>query len=716
MIDPISPGAGYEAALQAVRAFFAPDGPLAAVLGPGHELRAQQSAMAEAVLRALYHDDVLLVEAGTGTGKTLAYLVPAVFWPGRRLVVCTHTRNLQDQLAAKDVPLVERALGRSIGAVVMKGLANYLCLRRWTARAEAGERGEPRIEALAEWARETETGDRAEIPWLSDADPLWREISSGSEVRIGGRCPFFQRCFVTRLRRRASEANLVLANHHLFFADLALPADASGSVLPPWDGVVFDEAHALEDAAAGFFGVRITGRRVELFRGDVTRRVESLLAGHGALDGAMREGVLGDLDGALAALGDHLSALDRGAGREDGDAGIRRVPLRDAVARREVVDRYHEADERLDRLEGRLRQAGFADEELAVLGHRCAQLRADLAALMEGDDENHVAWLERAGSGGEGGDRTDDAGGEAPPVRKGRRRRRKGVPAGVTAGRTPVSVASILQDLLYERGVPVVLTSATLADHRGFGFVRSRLGLEDRGEELRLDSPFDFARQALLVVPDDVPEPREPGFRDALFEWTTTLLGVTGGGALLLYTSYRNLDYMARRLREEAGFGDLLVQGEAPRGVLLDRLRDAGDGVLLATASFWHGVDVAGEALRLVVIDKLPFEVPKDPVVAARIDRIRREGREPFAELQVPAAALALRQGFGRLIRTRRDRGIVAVLDPRLRRRGYGKAFLSALPPCPRAATPDEVRAWWSGAVPVGPPAGTPDGGSESSR
>ncbi|MBN1770140.1 MAG: ATP-dependent DNA helicase [Deltaproteobacteria bacterium] len=679
---------------EVVRRFFAADGPLADVLGPGFEARPEQLAMAQAVLAALWTDHLALIEAGTGTGKTLAYLVPAALFGGRT-VISTFTRHLQDQLATKDVPLVERALGRPLEAIVMKGLGNYLCRRRLDGHLRAAAvppEHDPRLAALLAWSRETRTGDRAELAWLRDDDPLWREVQSGADVRLGARCPHFDRCFVTQLRRRAARAHLVIVNHHLFFADLAVPEESSSRVLPPWDAAVFDEAHELEDAAAGFFGVRVSSRRVDLFRTDVARRLQSLGVGGRGSDSAARSTTLDRIDEAVrdvARLGERLAELSGGPG--DGEGAGRRAPLGEALTAEEIGARYRAADDALERVEHHLRTLGEGDDELALLAQRCANLRGDLAELMEGDDEGHVTWIEPPRA--------------APAVgllagrgRRGRGRRAATaevrLPPGLVLGRTPLDIAGLLQQRLYARGSPVVFTSATLADHRGFDFVRRRFGMPEDALELRLASPFDFERQALLYVPDDLPEPKDAGYREALLARTKALLELTGGGALLLYTSFRNQRWMAEGLRA-LGHDDLLVQGEAPRHVLLERLRSERDAVLLATASFWQGVDVAGEALRLVVIDKLPFDVPADPLVRARIERIRREGGNPFGDYQVPVAALALRQGFGRLIRSRRDRGIVAILDVRLHSRRYGRAFLGALPRCTRASTLEQVDGWW---------------------
>ncbi|MDI7269184.1 MAG: ATP-dependent DNA helicase [Myxococcota bacterium] len=649
------------------------------------EHRPQQAEMAEAVLRAFETGSPALIEAGTGTGKTLAYLAPASLWSGR-VVIATHTKNLQAQIARKDVPLLRRAIGESIDVVVMKGLTNYLCKRRLEAFVSSGSSPAPGASAafgrFIEWTRRTDTGDRAEIDWMADDDPLWREVSSGPDVRIGAQCPCFKDCFVTRLRRSAADAKLIVANHHLFFADLSVSDEAGARILPRWEAAVFDEAHELEDAAASFFGVRVSTHRIELFRGDVSRRALAL----GPLPGAARGRLLESADEIAWLCGDLLGALADAATPAGGEEAGRRVPAGGAML--EVAAVHRECDAALRRFEETLAAAGEADVEIGLMAGRCASLRADLADLMLGDDDGHVAWVERMRSGR--GDRPAARLSEltalpARPLRP---------PGRIAAGRTPIDVASILRDRLLGSGRPVVFTSATLAGPGGFEFVRSRLGIQGDAIELRLDSPFDFRRQALLYAPSDMPEPRDPGFLDALLARTTALLDITGGGALLLYTSFRAQRWMARALRA-AGRDRLLVQGEAPRETLLERLQRERDAVLLATASFWQGIDVAGDALRLVVIDKLPFDVPSDPIVAARVERIRSRGGDPFIEYQVPVAVTTLRQGFGRLVRSTTDRGIVAILDPRIRTKRYGQAFLDALPRCSEASSLEEVAAWW---------------------
>lgn len=688
---------------ETIRGFFVPGGPLAQQIGDDYEERPEQTKMAlavdDALDNALDKKGIALIEAGTGTGKTLAYLLPAALHPGRT-VISTHTRNLQDQIATKDVPNLASALGQPLQMIVMKGMNNYLCRRRLAAycRSALVSQKDSRLWLLDDWANKTETGDRAEIEWMPDDDPLWSEVRSDADVRLGSDCPFFESCFVTRLRRRAEQARLVIVNHHLFFADLAIPAAASSRVLPKWDAVIFDEAHDLEDAAAHFSGVRLSSRRVKMLRTDIERSQQLKLD---SSDGKRtntktRETTLDMMDkasGYLARLADLLAGLV--AGREGKNAAGRRAELGTAVKTDEAVERYSEADSSFDRLEQQLRTLGIGDVELTKLAARCRRLRADLAGVMKDDDKEYATWVKLPrGEPGRPIQDVDVVHGSAVAGKGlGGSDSKAQFPPDVVLGRTPLNIAQILKEKLFDRGRPVVFTSATLADHRGFGFVRGRLGITGDAKELRLPSPFKFEQQALLYVPKEMPEPSdEKAFLPALLQQTRELLRITGGGALLLYTSFRNQRWMADHLRRE-GWDELLVQGEAPRNLLLERLREEQNAVLLATASFWQGVDVVGEALRLVVIDKLPFDVPTDPLVKAHIDRLKREGRNWFKDYLIPRASLALRQGVGRLIRSLRDRGIVAVLDSRFY--SYEGAFPAALPRCAEARDLAAVEAWW---------------------
>ena len=612
--------------------FFGPRGLLARVL-PTYEERAAQARLAQAVGRVLTEGGVLLAEAGTGTGKTLAYLLPAVEL-GRRVVVSTGTKNLQEQLLTKDIPLLARALGRDLSVAVMKGRGNYLCLLRYKSFGQAGSFRRfdeiPLFRAVEDWAPRTETGDRGEVEDLPDGADFWREISAASENCIGQACPDFEPCWVTQMRQRALEADLVVVNHHLLCADLAVKDGSYGSVIPDYDTVILDEAHLLEDVATQYFGIQVSSHRVEDLCRDVERELKAA-----RLDA--RE-VHAELDGLRHRSEGFFKTVAQGRGHRL-KAGW--MPPRVA----------EQATAMLERFEG-VRTALLAIPErsdaLSALAGRAQGLSQDLAFVLGAEDEGHVCFVETRGRG-------------------------------VFLRATPIDVSARLKELLFDPVRAAVLTSATLAVDGGFAYLRSRLGLEPT-EELMLPSPFDFEEQAILYVPRGMPEPSAPSFVDRAADEVARLLAVSRGRAFVLFTSYANMNAVAERIASRVGY-PLLMQGEAPKPVLLETFRRTPGAVLLATASFWQGVDVAGEQLSCVIIDKLPFASPADPVVQARIERIRSRGGNPFQEYQVPVAILMLKQGLGRLIRASTDRGILAVLDSRLVERPYGRRFLESLPP-----------------------------------
>ncbi len=612
--------------------FFGPEGLLASSLA-GYEERASQARLSEAVSRCLQEGGVLLAEAGTGTGKTLAYLAPAVEL-GRRVVVSTGTRNLQEQLLAKDIPILARALGRDLSVAVMKGRGNYLCLQRYRSFAGSGSFRRldevPLFRAVEEWSAETASGDRAEIEDLPDAVDFWREISASSENCIGQECPDFDPCWITRMRQRALEADVVVVNHHLLCADLAVKEGKYGEVIPPYDTLILDEAHLLEDAATSHFGFSISSLRID----DVVRDVERELR---AARLEARD-VFAEAAQVRARAERLFASFAAGKGRR------LTAPW---MSPREA----EEAAALLSRLEG-LRTAIMAlpdrPDPLHRLAGRLQLLREELAFLIAADDDGHVFFIEARGRA-------------------------------VLLKATPIDVSAPLREMLFGRLRAAVLTSATLAVDGGFTYMKTRLGLEST-EELVLPSPFDFASQAVLYVPRGMPEPQSPQFVPRAAEEIRALLLASRGRAFVLFTSYANMNAVAQLLAGEVPY-PLLLQGEAPRPVLLETFRRTPGAVLLATASFWQGVDVAGEQLSCVIIDKLPFASPGDPVVQARIERLRARGGNPFADYQVPVAVLMLKQGLGRLIRTATDRGILAVLDSRLVERSYGRRFLESLPP-----------------------------------
>jgi ATP-dependent DNA helicase DinG len=604
-----------------MREFFGSDGRLAASL-PGFEPRDGQAALAQEVADALERGQHLLAEAGTGIGKSLAYLIPALE-SGRRVVVATATKALQEQLLTKDVPAASAALGREVDVAVLKGRQNYLCRKSLhalamplfrTAEDAAG------YERLQDWIETTETGDRAELSF-EPRPTLWDEVAVGADRCAGRRCPFVATCFSEQARARAQEAELVIANHALYFADLAVRSktgDGAG-ILPEHDAVVFDEAHRLEESAAAWFGGRVTLGGLRRLLRDVER--------------ACREGARAVPARALDAIDrrgeELLSGLDPGRGRRRLTAADAEAAAGPAAALAAALVQLAEA------LRG-------GSEDLDQLSRRALGTVDDLGACLALEDEDTVSWAEQD--------------------------------ALVWA---PIDVSEKLRELLWDGEAVSVLVSATLEPR----FLRTRLGLDD-AREVSLPSPYDYREQALLYVPSAFPEPRSPAYDARLAEEVLALCRLSEGRALVLTTSYSRLDALAERVAPRIPY-PVLVQGEAPRERLLERFRDEVDSVLIATQTFWQGVDVQGESLSLLVIDKLPFAAPNDPLVEARCERIAREGGDWFGAYAIPAAVLQLRQGFGRLIRGHADRGVVAILDPRLRTRAYGRRFLEALPPAP---------------------------------
>lgn len=664
------------------------------------EERPGQRRMAEAVDEALRYGRHLFVEAGTGTGKTLAYLLPALL-SGRKVVVSTATRALEEQLVRKDLPALLPLLARE-GVVarvaLMKGLSNYLCRRRLHELEASGEGFDDALVRLQVFRDTSASGDLAEVAGLAEDHPQKLRVASSADTRVGPTCRFHESCFVTAMRREAEEATLVVVNHHLYFADLALRtgrAAGRASVLPAHDAVVFDEAHHVEGIATDFFGVRISSGRLEGLVRDARR--------------ALAAGRLPEADARAFDAG--LARIERGAqaffaSLDVGRGEARRVfgPSEWTPRRRAALGELALALEAVElRVQERVGQGDLADarEGLSVLERRCEEARDSLGALERS--------VERAG--GEAGDGDDP---DRRTVAWVESRERT-----VSAGASPVRVGAVLRERLFERVPSVVCTSATLTvpDGEGrpsFGFVRARLGAPEDAEELVLGSPFDVARRALLYVPRDLGAPGDPGFELAAARRVRELVHAAGGGAFVLTTSTRAMRALHALLREHLG-GEgappLLVQGELPKHALLERFRALGDAVLVATLGFWEGVDVPGRALRLVVLDKIPFAVPTDPLVRARSAHIEAEGGNPFVEYHVPLASITLKQGFGRLLRSAGDHGVVALLDGRAVTKGYGRRLLAALGPVPRTSDLGDVERFFARFEGAAPPddAGRPE-------
>ena len=626
------------------RHVFSDEGPLAREL-PHFEPRDGQRLMAEAVASALDSGGVLLAEAGTGTGKTLAYLVPAIL-SGRRVLVSTGTKNLQEQIYFKDLPILERALGVPFTATYMKGRANYLCLHRLDQLVATAPESAPHVAAIARWAEHTETGDRAELEDLPEGDPLWNDLSATADTCLGSECPQFQACFVTRMRQRAAASDLVIVNHHLLCADASVRRSAFGEVIPACGYAVIDEAHQLEDVATQYFGIALSNIRIE----DLVRDTERLLnTGFLADDaGSVRREVLAVDSMARTFFGGiALARASRGAGDR-----LRIGPDWFGPLLEEGVTLGQALVELQTQLTASVSLAATAEaaEDAGALAQRADALRHDLELLLSASDFRYVFFVETRGRA-------------------------------VYLRAAPIDVSHLLQEMLFDRMTTTVLTSATLTVEGSFDYVRDRLGIPE-AETLTVPSEFDYRTQAVLYLPTRMPSPKAPAFAAEVARETQAILEQTRGRAFVLFTSYGVLREVHAQLQATLPY-PLLVQGEAPRSLLLERFRATPGAVLLATSSFWQGVDVAGEQLSCVIIDKLPFASPGDPITAARVEAITARGGDPFHEFQIPLAVLTMLQGLGRLIRHRDDRGVLAILDPRLRTMGYGRRFLDSFPPAP---------------------------------
>ncbi len=625
--------------------FFAPGGVLARSPLP-YEFRRGQLEMAQAVERALAEHHHLIVEAGTGTGKTLAYLLPALR-TGQRVIISTGTKNLQEQLFFKDVPFLESLLG-PLRVCYMKGRANYLCRHKLYALRDqpilSGLEEIDQFHKIAAWEKTTETGDRAEIDGLPEASALWHKLDARTEACLGQSCPDWERCFITEMRRKALESDIVIVNHHLFFADLGIKLQAKtapdAGILPEAAAVIFDEAHELEDVASNYFGVGLSNVRFEelvrdletLLRGKLTIASSVLAAGQTIRERARMF---------FGALPQEFEGRAVFTGREE--------------FLESFGDIYLGLTNSLHRLEGELDRVRGVDEAVG-LRKRAADIREHLKFLMEAEPKNTVFWLERRASG---------------PLRQSVRN--------VHLQATPIDVSGLMQQLLFESFSTVVLTSATLTVAGGFAHIRKRLGMEE-AKELVVPSHFRYPEQALLYLPPQMPDPREPGFAAEAAKRMRQMLEITRGRAFCLFTSYAQMRDLYERLLMELEF-PLLLQGTAPKKALLEEFRATPNAVLFGTSSFWQGVDVQGESLSCVIVDRLPFAVPSDPVVAARMRAIEEDGGSAFFDYQVPQAVITLKQGFGRLIRSLEDRGVLMLLDPRMERQRYGRVFMESLPP-----------------------------------
>ncbi len=628
--------------------------PLEKIFGPGgwlaryhpnYEHRPTQLEMAEAVESAFENHQHLIAEAGTGTGKTLAYLIPLIR-SGRRVVISTGTKNLQEQIFYKDLPFLKK-LFPNLRATLMKGRQNYLCRQKLYDLEKqpvlSGMEDVNQYAEIAKWEKTTTTGDRAELPTLTDKSTLWPLIDARRETCTGQKCNQFERCFITWMHQRAAEADIIIVNHHLFFADLALKQAEYASLLPDYDGLVFDEAHDIEDVATLYFGIHVSNYRVD----ELARDAEAALKLK-SLDAPDVFSAVGELRRRSELFFDLFPSSE---GRSAFDNRAEFLEVNRGV--------YSGLQNSLVRLETEFSRIKDRPEEINRLAERAHELRGAFEAVLESQDRNHVYWWERRGRG-------------------------------VFLEASPVDVSGLLRERLFDRVSSVLLTSATLAVGGSFDFLKSRLGFQDAKEKLH-PSHFDFGRQALLYLPAHLPDPREPDFARLATEEIVQILKASRGRAFVLFTSHGQMQRFFESVRRRVRY-PILLQGTAPRTALLDKFRSTPHAVLFATSSFWQGVDVQGQQLSAVIIDRLPFAVPTDPVVAARIRLINEDGGNAFTEFQVPQAVISLKQGFGRLIRSETDRGVLAILDHRIVRKPYGKVFLESLPPYARSNRLEDVR------------------------
>lgn len=603
---------------------------------PGYEFRAAQLEMAEMVDKAFARHQHALIEAGTGTGKTLAYLVPAIR-SGRRVVISTATKSLQEQLFEKDIPFLRKHFAPELKVALMKGRNNFVCREKvHLMEGQPVLRGMDEIDWFAQirdWEKLTETGDRAELNFLPDDAELWNRIDARKETCAGQKCPQFRECFLTAMRQRAQEADLIIVNHHLFFADLALRQDDFGTILPEYAAVIFDEAHEIEDVASDYFGRAVSSYQFDELARDGEQTLRMLNLGSAATRRPLTQ------------IRERAHAFFDGFAQREG-----RFPFEHAE-RAAFLERNREGFDgllaALKRLESEFTALSSKPEELMNLARRAAELRRESAFLLESEEKGYVYWFERRGKG-------------------------------VFLVATPIDVSEIMRERLFEQFDTVILTSATLAVAGRFDYAKRRLGISAAQEKV-LPQEFDYANQALLYVPKMLPDVRDARFPEKAAEEIGKILKTTRGRAFCLFTSYAQMREVYERLTGMIPF-PLLLQGTAPRSALLERFRNTPGAVLLATASFWQGVDVPGSQLSCVIIDKLPFAVPSDPIVAARVKALQEDGQNAFAEYQVPKAVLSLKQGFGRLIRSRTDRGVLSILDNRIERMQYGRIFMESLP------------------------------------
>jgi len=619
-------------------------GPFEKVL-PGFAPRQEQIELAEAIEKAIRSGGTLVAEAGTGIGKTLSYLVPVL--KGReRTIISTGTKTLQDQLYFRDLPMVKQALGSTLKTALLKGRANYLCLYRMEQARKGGSlpsrESTSELEAIRQWAPATEDGDLSVSSVIAEDSELWPWVTSTVDNCLGSDCPDFEACFVFRARRKAQEADVVVVNHHLLFADMAIKHAGFGEVLPGAAVFIVDEAHQAPETASRFFSTSLSMRLISDLCSDVLAEAAETSGGMAAVrdEVAHCRQVIKEFQ-----LACHDKLDDRGTWDE-------------MLSHSAVVNALQALDAAVAGLKPAVEPLQGASRGMDACGQRLAEIQAHFDHLDKPVPDTEVRWFERRGRG-------------------------------VTIHTTPLDISNLFSSFCEALDAAWVFTSATLSVNGGFGHFIQALGLQD-ADTLILDSPFDYQNNALLWLPQNLPEPRESSFVAELLETVRPVLEASQGRAFMLFTSHRALRQAAELLTGKIDH-PLFVQGEMPRSILLDAFRKSGDGILLGSASFWGGVDVMGEALSLVIIDKLPFAPPNDPVMVARSNQVRQRGGNPFMELFIPKAVIALKQGAGRLIRDVNDRGVLVICDRRISTKGYGSVFLESLPPMQQTVNRDQV-------------------------
>ncbi len=617
-----------------------PEGILSKVLQQ-YEYRPAQLEMAEAVSNALSEKKTLLIEAATGTGKTWAYLIPAIL-SGQKVVVSTGTLTLQDQLCNKDLPFLSKTLPRPFSFCMMKGKSNYLCLHRFYESLRqstfSGFGISSEMEKIQEWAMTTKSGDRSELTGLSEASQAWQEVSIKGESCLGGQCPEYSRCYLTRIKQEAAASDVVVVNHHLFFADLSLKNQGYGEILPHYHGVIFDEAHLLEEVATQFFGVSLSHHRVD----DFVRDAESALRYGQKIDSACFE--------QCKLLVQYASQYFKFFSK-----GPERYRLRKADFTAEIQTAGFELIQSFKHFGRLIEKLELKSDAIKAISERIALILTDLALFVDEKEavSDRVFWVEHRRSG-------------------------------VFLHASPLDVSDTLKERLFSGDRAVILTSATLSARENFEFIKSRLGISF-ADEKKLGTAFCYEKQALLYLPEHLPAPASEKFILEISKEIIQILNQSQGRAFILFTSWKNLEAVYQQIKDHVPYR-LLKQGDQPKHALITLFKKEKSSVLLGTTSFWQGVDVEGEALSCVIIDKLPFASPGDPMTAARIEVLQEQQKDPFYHYQIPLAILSLRQGIGRLIRNSKDRGLIVILDHRITKKGYGKLFLDSLPPAPKTA------------------------------